>query len=702
MKRHYFAAGFAGVSIFSSALWCGTLADRSQVIPGGGNMLQLYGLPIAAVLSACGLVVAWWNGDKKSTVSAAAILSFLIASTCLLSLPRSHDLSTSLNVLLILATALACGAAVKFAAGDASARWGLVICLLASGAVVAGMGLSEYALHAREGDTSWRVFSTFAMPNFLAGFLVMHLPIAAALFLAARDRLVTHFSGFVLMLEAACLLLTGSRFGLLGGAAAFISFLVLALASGAFLGETRKRTLGLLGICVVAALIGARPILARIAGAGGESYSSRFRTMTWRGTLDMAVHNPLLGTGIGTFPTAYAPYAKVGYTEHAHNSYLQLAAEIGFAGAALAALALFGVVVIGIQSIRRMKSGPDPEIRDAPFNSTIVIAGLVAALIGGCVRNLFDSDLYVAVNTITLTAVCGVILAQARNPLGLRLAIPGGLVKFGSVALAACMVLQSGRLAAGRLDAYAAQEALQAGNANEALSEFKNAVSSDPGNSDYRLNVADVLARTGDVTGAEAEYRHAVTAADVGKTHYRYAKYLLETGRFKDAVLQFQEAERRDPHYLPNLLLMADALRADQRPREAVGVYARIVALHRSPVGELRALPEQIPWEFAMAYLGLAEDMIAVGKPEQAESDMKDGAHILGEFWRLRNDTRNHVRPDVWDKVTRKYDWALEQLEKAARARGEARKEFDWAIMRTKYLSELEEENKKRQVGRGE
>src|SRR5258708_19201565 len=103
-----------------------------------------------------------------------------------------------------------------------------------------------------------------------------------------------------------------------------------------------------------------------------------------------------------------------------------------------------------------------------------------------------------------------------------------------------------------------------------------------------------------------------------------------------------------------------------------------------------------------MAYLGLAEDAIAVDKTEQAISNLKAGADILGEFWRLRNDTRNHVRPETWDKVTRKYDWALEQLEKWYRQRGDTAGAADWAAKRARYLSELDEEKKRKQQGKGE
>src|SRR5205823_2852634 len=92
---------------------------------------------------------------------------------------------------------------------------------------------------------------------------------------------------------------------------------------------------------------------------GAESYSGRFRALTWRGTANMAVKNPILGTGIGSFGTAYPRYAEAGFTEHAHNSYLQLAAEAGFPAA------IFLIVIIGVAllaGIRAVWAGPpEPE-----------------------------------------------------------------------------------------------------------------------------------------------------------------------------------------------------------------------------------------------------------------------------------------------------------------------------------------------------
>src|SRR5262249_28001349 len=152
-----------------------------------------------------------------------------------------------------------------------------------------------------------------------------------------------------LAMQSACLLLTGSRFGLVGILAGGLCLAVLVYRARPLSGSVRSRTYGLVTICALAAIAGARPILHRLAGSQTESYSGGFRTLTWKGTTEMAMHNPMIGTGIGSFSTAYPPFAQVGFTEHAHNSYLQIAAESGIPGLVFLVAAVFGVLNIGLR-----------------------------------------------------------------------------------------------------------------------------------------------------------------------------------------------------------------------------------------------------------------------------------------------------------------------------------------------------------------
>src|SRR5690606_7803862 len=93
----------------------------------------------------------------------------------------------------------------------------------------------------------------------------------------------------------------------------------------------RAHALTALAVIGIALLVHGGNLLGRVGAAtGGEAHSGQFRVLTWEATAKMAAANPLLGTGIGTFGSTFNKYAIAGWTEAAHNAYLQTAAETGF------------------------------------------------------------------------------------------------------------------------------------------------------------------------------------------------------------------------------------------------------------------------------------------------------------------------------------------------------------------------------------
>src|SRR5207237_1671887 len=119
--------------------------------------------------------------------------------------------------------------------------------------------------------------------------------------------------------------------------------------------------------------------------------------------------------------------------------------------------------------------------------------------------------------------------------------------------------------ARGRINAFGSYSAVQERDGAKALEEAQAAASADPANPEYHLNLADLRGRAGDTRGQEAELRRATEVAPIGKVFYRYGKFLLAQSRPKEAAAMFERAERLDPHYLQNLLALADAYKADAR-----------------------------------------------------------------------------------------------------------------------------------------
>ncbi len=686
-------AAVCGAAVGVAGIWAGMLGDRfSSVI--GFSPAQLLSGPAALALAGIALALALWNRVVPRRLSVAAAAFGLLFLWSLVSQARSHYHYASFATFAILSGALALGASVRWTCTDRRMLTVFVAMLVVAGGLVAAMGVSEYLQEARGGNPTWRVFVNFVSPNFLAGYLAMVLPVSAALFLAARDRGVTALSGLALLLDGACLMVTGSREAMGAVAVGLLVFAVLAVRAGALRGASRGRALALLGIGVAAILIGARPVLHRLTVAGTESYSMKFRLLTWAGALRMAEANPVLGTGIGTFDTAYGPYAAAAFTQHAHSSYLQLAAETGVVGA-LCLLAGMGAVLVAGVRVRREPNPPEAETDPSP-EPALLVAGLVAAVVGAALRNLFDSDLYVPANALTFAYIVGLILAVAswsrmaeEHP-----AFPRSLTCKYALLAAAVLVLYGGAQTFERIAEMGAESALRAGDAQAAISNLQSASVADPEDPEPLLELAVVYDSTGRPAPAEEAIRRAIRDAPIGKTYYRLGKLLVKQGRLPEAIQAFERARQIEPHNLQTLLALADAYQKEGRSADAVEVYRAMVALYASPYGKVRALPELVTWEFGTAYLGLADAAIAQHDAADALADLQQAATVFDEFWRSRNLQIVHVqvRPDVLKSVADQYDRTLEEWPQLLRQQGRAAEADALDARRTRLHEEMQKE----------
>jgi hypothetical protein len=167
---------------------------------------------------------------------------------------------------------------------------------------------------------SRRVFSTFALPGTLWGFLVCALPFHAMLW---RRRLALDV---VLVASVAMLLTTGfltRSFGFLIGL-----FIVVA---GTLWTKYRRLVWNRL-----------TPILVALALVGGTFYSARhgvieganpagLRFLNWVSAWNIFAVHPL-GTGLNTFGVIYPEYMQpnANETQYVHNTFLQLLSELGY------------------------------------------------------------------------------------------------------------------------------------------------------------------------------------------------------------------------------------------------------------------------------------------------------------------------------------------------------------------------------------
>jgi len=219
-----------------------------------------------------------------------------------------------------------------------------------------------------------RVFSTFANPNSLAGFLLMSLAVTAGALIDSIRRSAASIAAAVgllmaLLWQAAGLVLTFSKGG----------FVTLAVMAAAFVALTvlpaimrRHRAIVIAGAIVLALAAGVAGavVISRVAAHGfgeestGAEGSLRVRLGYWIAAGRMIIDHPLQGVGLGNFGDFYSQYklAEAGEVQRAHNNYLQVAAEMGIPGL-IAFCVLWGGFIL---SSLRLSHSPTPSLAPSP------------------------------------------------------------------------------------------------------------------------------------------------------------------------------------------------------------------------------------------------------------------------------------------------------------------------------------------------
>jgi tetratricopeptide (TPR) repeat protein len=155
---------------------------------------------------------------------------------------------------------------------------------------------------------------------------------------------------------------------------------------------------------VVVLWLGTGPVLARLQSDGGDAFAD-IRWAVYQRTLTMAGERPVLGFGLGTYADAFTRFQPPGVpggkiVDHAHNDYLQLAAEAGLAGVGLLAWALLALAAFAVGRWRR---------RHDPFVRGLTLGGL-GALTALAVHSALDFGLRVPAVALTGVAVAALVV----------------------------------------------------------------------------------------------------------------------------------------------------------------------------------------------------------------------------------------------------------------------------------------------------
>jgi O-antigen ligase/tetratricopeptide (TPR) repeat protein len=408
---------------------------------------------------------------------------------------------------------------------------------------------------------------TFGSPNLVATFLLVLGPLAVAMLAKA----VSPRRWPALLLTAGITLavfLTGSRGAYLGAAVALILLIpLLAFRRAARLDlrraikAARQRPILLVPVLTAGLVVAAAtPLLVYRFAQGGDT----LRLDLWRASATILAEHPLLGGGPGTWVQlkveANPPGTSNLILAHAHNLYIQAAAELGLVG--LAALAVLAVIVA-----RRLGAG----IVRGPAGTHGVAASVgIAGFLGqSLVDNLVNLPYVCVLVMLPIAWVDGSLTAADRQaesaPTGprdhggrqdrdglLRRRLEAALLAGTLVAMAAALPVLV------RIDQAAAAQA--AGDAAlekdpaRALAAYSEAVERDPEFTLYQIQHAATLARLGRVGAARDELGRAVELDSVGINLISLASLDLAAGDPAAAREHLRLALQRAPDELAVLL----------------------------------------------------------------------------------------------------------------------------------------------------
>ena len=216
-------------------------------------------------------------------------------------------------------------------------------------------------------DRFMRAFGTFEQPNPYAGYLALIAPVALGVVLTVNGQqsTVNSKTNPRSLFTTYCLL-----FAAWGALAAMLAAIVMSWSRGAWLGvgaglivativQSRRAfvlsVIAAFALTFVILLSSINIIPAAVADRFGgvtdyfgvfdvrgvkvddSNYAIVERMAHWQAAVEMFVAHPLLGVGIGNYAAVYPGYALPHWDDplgHAHNYYLNVAAEAGLIGLA--------------------------------------------------------------------------------------------------------------------------------------------------------------------------------------------------------------------------------------------------------------------------------------------------------------------------------------------------------------------------------
>jgi O-antigen ligase len=264
---------------------------------------------------------------------------------------------------------------ISVVAQDAAIRRLLLWAIALAAAATALLAFAQFidpkltpGMNGISAEISTRVVGTFYNSNFYAEYLLLATGVAGALFFTEKGwaRILSALLGGLIVVA---MLLTYTRGSWIG----------LALAVVIFVTVVDVRYLGAVAALGVAGILLVPGVTARLSQSTANSGSAEFRLGIWQITGEALRTQPWFGYGAGDFLVAYRsvvllhPELYQGYLGFgAHNSYFELAAEIGIVGGLLFLAVTFAYATRGIYIATRKGVAPGVKYTALALSSALV------------------------------------------------------------------------------------------------------------------------------------------------------------------------------------------------------------------------------------------------------------------------------------------------------------------------------------------
>lgn len=264
------------------------------------------------------------------------------------------------------------------------------------------------------------VSGTFVNRNHFSGYMEMVIPLAIGLVIARidlislmnlrwKDRILrlsekglsmSLLISLSIVVMAIAVVFSKSRSGLFLLLFAFILFLGLIVLIFKRVEDQKRLTRNFVAgvfiiIIFVSLYVGIDATIERFAL---DKLLREGRPTYWANTAELFIDYPLLGTGLGTFPSLY-PDKESGDTlirlYHAHNDYIEYLSELGIVGMVLL---LGGILFMLIKSFIVWKGRRHPEVKGLGLGGVIAVVCIL-------IHSLTDFNLHIPANMLLFSAV---------------------------------------------------------------------------------------------------------------------------------------------------------------------------------------------------------------------------------------------------------------------------------------------------------